>query len=177
MGAAAPAPPPAAGPHEAASVGDWDGVRHVDRLLLATKLNAEMRRASTRSGHQLLDVARTAIGGPAIERWSREVRERRSPGCQPVSTAVVYAACGVDVLQAVASDLAAFCTSYLGAALRLRLADHREVQVMLHALAPVVEQVAVDAVDRELADLGGCAPMADVVSAQHERAEARLFTS
>jgi len=51
------------------------------------------------------------------------------------------------------------------------------VQVSLHAVGPVIAQVAADAVARDLADMGGFVPMADVMSAQHERAEARLFTS
>ncbi|MFI2754206.1 urease accessory protein UreF [Cellulomonas sp. P22] len=163
--------------HEAAAVGDWDRVRQVDHLLYATKLNAEMRRASVRSGHQLSDVAGAALGGPVLAEWARILAAKESPGCQPVATAVAYAAAGVGTAQAVASDLSAFAVSVLGAALRLRLADHRQVQVMLHAVGPVIAQAAEEAVARDLADLGGCVPMADVMSAQHERAEARLFTS
>jgi len=163
--------------HEAAAVGDWDRVRRVDHLLHATKLNAEMRRASVRSGHQLTDVAGAALGGPVLAEWARIVAAKESPGCQPVAMAVAYAAAGVGTAQAVASDLSAFTVSVLGAALRLRLADHRQVQVTLHAMSPVIAQAAEEAVARDLADLGGCAPMADVMSAQHERAEARLFTS
>ncbi|UUI66853.1 urease accessory protein UreF [Cellulomonas wangsupingiae] len=163
--------------HEAVVAGDWERVHQVDHLLFATKLNAEMRRASVRSGHQLTDVVGVAVGGPEIARWAQGLAAKRSPGCQPVATAVVYAATGVSTTAAVASDLAAFSMSVLGAALRLRLADHREVQVALHALAPVIEEVADEAVGRDLGDMGGCAPMADVMSAQHERAEARLFAS
>ena len=163
--------------HEAAVVGDWARVYDVDRLLLATKLNAEMRRASVRSGHQLTDVALGAVGGALLEEWSRALAAKETPGCQPVATAVVYAAAGVGTEQAVVSDLSAFAVSFLGAALRLRLADHRQVQVSLHAVGPVIAQVAADAVARDLADMGGFVPMADVMSAQHERAEARLFTS
>ncbi|WP_372458855.1 urease accessory protein UreF [Cellulomonas xiejunii] len=152
-------------------------MREVDRLLHATKLNAEMRRASARSGHQLTDVARAAIGGPELDEWARALAAKEAPGCQAVATAVVYAAAGVGTRQAVVSDLFAFATSFLGAALRLRLTDHRELQVLLHAAAPVIEQAATDAVGRDLADMGGCVPMADVMSAWHERADGRLFTS
>ncbi|MFC4555103.1 urease accessory protein UreF [Georgenia faecalis] len=163
--------------HEAAAVGDWRRVRLVDQLLHASKLNAEMRRASVRSGHQLTDIAREAIGGPALEEWARSVKAKETPGCQPVATAVAYAAAGVGTVQAVASDMSAFAVSFLGAALRLRLSDHRHVQVVLHALGPVIAAAAADAVARDLEDMGGSVPLADVMSAQHERAEARLFAS
>lgn len=163
--------------HEAAADGDWDRVRLVDRTLFATKLNGEMRRASVRSGHQLTDVARRAIGGDALEEWGRLVAARETPGCQPVATAVAYAAAGVGTEQAVASDLFAFAASFLGAALRLQLADHRSVQVVLHAVAPTIDRATEDALGRSLDDLGGFAPVTDVMSAGHERAEARLFAS
>ncbi|QCB95308.1 urease accessory protein [Cellulomonas shaoxiangyii] len=163
--------------HEAVTADDWARVREVDRLLYATKLNAETRRASVRSGHQLSDVARVAVGGPELERWAGLLAAKETPGCQPVATAVVYAASGVGTRHAVAADLSAFAVSFLGAALRLRLVDHRDVQVLLHALGPVIAQVTEEAVARDVADMGGCVPMVDAMSAQHERADARLFTS
>ncbi|MFD1824776.1 urease accessory protein UreF [Mumia zhuanghuii] len=163
--------------HEAVEDGDWERVRRVDEMLFAAKLNAEMRRASVRSGHQLTDIALEAIGGPELEEWKRAVAAKETPGCQPVATAVAYAATGVGTEQAVASDMFAFAVSFLGAALRLRLSDHRHVQVVLHAVGPVIAEEAAEAVGRDLEDVGGCVPMADAMSAQHERAEARLFAS
>ncbi|KRA23023.1 urease accessory protein [Microbacterium sp. Root61] len=163
--------------HRAALAADWGLVQEVDQRLFASKLNAEMRRASVRSGHQLTDLAGEVIGGPALAEYGRRVTAGTTPGCQPVATAMVYADSGVETEQAVASDLFAFAVSFVGAALRLRLTDHRHAQVMLHGTGAVIEQVAADAVARDLADLGGCAPVADIMSAQHERAEARLFAS
>lgn len=167
--------------HDAASRRDWDAVADVDRLLHASKLNAELRVASTRSGRQLIDIAAETFagseGGAEIAEWAQRVKAKRSPGCQPVATAVCYAATGVPAGEAVASDLFAFCVSFAGAALRLRLTDHRGAQVMLREIQPVIEVVTADAVVRPLADVGGYAPQADIASAAHERAEARLFTS
>ncbi|NPC96659.1 urease accessory protein [Nocardioides sp. zg-DK7169] len=163
--------------HEAVLAEDWPRVQLVDQMLFASKLNAEMRRASVRSGHQLTDIAAETIGGPELARWRRDVHDKSTPGCQPVATAVAYAASGVGQEQAVASDMSAFAVSFLGAALRLRLLDHRQVQVVLHGIGSVIEEATRAAVHRDLEDLGGCAPMADVMSAQHERAEARLFAS
>ncbi|MBC2933078.1 urease accessory protein UreF [Nocardioides sp. zg-1228] len=163
--------------HEAVAQGDWARVRHVDRLLFAAKLNAELRRVTVRSGHQVTDVAVAAIGGPLLEEWQRALAAKETPGCQPVATAVAYAAAGVPAAQAVASDLSAFAVSFLGAALRLGLTEYKHLQVVLHALGPVIEQVCAEAIDRDLADMGGCAPMTDVMSARHEHSDARLFAS
>ncbi|WP_231919165.1 urease accessory protein UreF [Microterricola viridarii] len=170
-----------AGAHRAAAASDWDEVEQIDHRLFASKLNAEMRTASVRSGHQLADLAAEVLGAggdaAGVAEYARRVKARTTPGCQPVATAVVYAACGVETEAAVASDLFAFSVSFVGAALRLRLTDHRHAQVVLYEIGTVIEQVAADAARRDIADIGGCAPVADIMSAQHERAEARLFAS
>ncbi|QDB80751.1 urease accessory protein [Georgenia wutianyii] len=167
--------------HEAARAGDWETVADLDRLLHATKLNAELRLASVRSGRQLADIAAETFAGttagPEVAAWAARVKAKEVPGCQPVVTAVCYAAVGVPTAAAVASDLFAFAVSYAGAALRLRLTDHRSNQVMLRRAQPVIEAVVADAMARPVADIGGFAPMGDVMSAAHERAEARLFTT
>lgn len=163
--------------HRAAADGDAELVQEVDHRLFASKLNAEMRRASVRSGHQLIDLGAELIAQPLLSEYSGRVRSRATPGCQPVATAVIYAASGVPARQAVASDLFAFSASFVGAALRLRLTDHRHAQAILLDTAGAIEQATEAALERGLADLGGCAPMADVMSAQHEKAEARLFAS
>ncbi|SDH59299.1 urease accessory protein UreF [Microbacterium pygmaeum] len=167
--------------HNAAERRDWDAVTELDHLLFASKLNAELRVASTRSGRQLIDIAAEtfagAEGGADIAEWARRVKAKASPGCQPVATAVCYAATGVPVAEAVASDLFAFCVSFAGAALRLRLTDHRGAQVMLREIQPIIEVVTADAAVRPAADIGGFVPNADIASAAHERADARLFTS
>ena len=161
--------------HRAVCAEDWDTAAQVDRRLHAAKLNRELRLASTRTGRQLLDVAGTVVGGPALERYAALVAAGAAPGSQGAVAGVVYAACGVDAQQAVAGDLFAFAASFVGAALRLRLTDHVRAQVVLRAVAPVIEEVAALALDADLADLGGCVPVADAMSGRHERAEARLF--
>lgn len=167
--------------HGAAVRRDWDLVADVDRQLYASKLNAELRVASTRSGRQLIDIVSEAFsgtpGGADVAAWAQRVKSRQTPGCQAIVTGVCYAATGVGVHQAVASDLFAFAVSYAGAALRLRLTDHRSTQVLLRRVQPLIETVAADAAARGAEDMGGFAPAGDIMSAGHERAEARLFTS
>jgi urease accessory protein len=48
---------------------------------------------------------------------------------------------------------------------------------MLRRIQPTIEAVAADAVARPAADIGGFTPVGDIMSAGHERADARLFTS
>jgi urease accessory protein len=163
--------------HRAATAGDWDEVVAVDRRLSATILNREVRIASTRTGRQLLDVARESFGGNGVERLSVLVAERRTLATQPVVAGVVYADAGAPIAAAVTSELFAFAASFAGAAVRLRLSDHLRAQRLLRDAAPVIAEVAREALGRPLAELGACTPLADVMSARHERADARLFAT
>ncbi|MCX4744969.1 urease accessory protein [Kitasatospora sp. NBC_01287] len=163
--------------NRAAAAGDWAALVEVDQRLFASKLNRELRLAATRTGRQMLDTARLALGGEALDRYAELVVAKRSPGCQAVAAGVAYAAGGVAAEQAVASDLFAFAVSFVSAALRLRLTDHRRAQTTLRSIAPVIKEVTGAALHRELADLGGCVPIADAMSGRHERAEARMFAS
>jgi urease accessory protein len=163
--------------HRGASSGQWDEVIAVDRRLYATMLNREMRMASTRTGRQLLDVARSSFPGKGIERFSLLVAEHGLRVTQPVVAGVVYADSAAPVVASVASELFAFATSFAGAAVRLRLSDHIRAQRLLRGVAPVIAEVARQALSRPLAELGACTPLADVMSGRHERAEARLFAT
>lgn len=163
--------------HRATLAGDTAAVVGVDEHLFATKLGRETRQAATRTGRQLLDLAREVFDRPEIGDHFERVVRGETPGTQAVAAGVIYAATGVPVRQAVASDLFAFCVSFAGAALRLRLTDHRRAQTLLRGAAPVIEAAVDAALRRELADVGATVFASDVMSGRHERAEARLFAS
>jgi len=163
--------------HEAALAGDSDAVVAIDHLLFASKLSAELRAASVRSGRQLIGLAVDLFDSPMVHEHAARIRAKSTPGCQAVVSAVCHAAAGSTAAHAVAGDLFAFANSFVGAALRLRLTDHRGAQVTLRRAAPVIQSVTLAALDRSLDDLGGFAPLVDIASATHERADARLFAS
>ncbi|GAA2115173.1 urease accessory protein UreF [Kitasatospora saccharophila] len=163
--------------HRAVTAGRAQDAVRIDRRLYAGKLSREVRQAATRTGRQLLDLAAEVFDRPPIADYLRLVEQRRAPGCQAVAAGIVQAAAGVPVEQAVTGDLFAFAASFAGAALRLRLTDHRRAQVLLRGAAPVIEEAVRAALVRPEADLGSGAPASDLMSGRHERAEARLFAS
>ncbi|MFF3171464.1 urease accessory protein UreF [Streptomyces sp. NPDC057900] len=163
--------------HRATAAGDPAAVVRIDEHLFATKLGREMRQAATRTGRQLLDLGQEVFDRPEIGDYLGRVVRREAPGTQAVAAGVIYAATGVPVRQAVASDLFAFCVSFAGAALRLRLTDHRSAQTLLRGAAPVIEEAVEAALRRELDDVGATVFASDIMSGRHERAEARLFAS
>jgi urease accessory protein len=65
----------------------------------------------------------------------------------------------------------------VGAGVRLALIDHRQAQHLLHEIKPVIAEVARAMADKDVCEIGGCLPLADIMAAHHERAEIRLFMS
>ena len=171
------APPPAANPACTDTAALLAALTRIDRRLHATRLTREFRDGATRTGKQVLDLAAELLDDPVVSAWNDHVRARRSPGSQSVVMGVVYARGGLSRREAVAADLTALVISLSGAALRLRLADHRTAQALVRGAAPVIAEVADAAVGRSLEELGGFAPVLDLASCHHERADARLFAS
>jgi urease accessory protein len=163
--------------HRGATADDWELVRGADERLHASKLTREPRQASLRVGRQMLDLCGEVFPSAPLRRLAELVAAGDTPGTQPVVVAVVSAGVGVDRARAVTTNLFAFCSSFAGAALRLRLADHRSAQTLIRGAAPAIEQATDAALLRRLEDIGGCAPLVDVMSARHELAEAKLFAS
>jgi urease accessory protein len=79
---------------------------------------------------------------------------------------------------AVTGDLYAFAASWVSAAVRLGRLDFRQAQAMLYGAAGAIGRAAAHALAaRGPLDLHAATPVADIMSAVHERAEARLFTT
>jgi urease accessory protein len=164
--------------HRATGRDDWAAVAEIDRRLHAVKLNRELRRASVRTGRQVLETAAVVFGGPEVETLAALVRQGAALGNHAVVVGVVHAGRRVRVGDAVAGDLFAYALSCTTAAVRLGRIDFRQAQGVLHGLAPVIEETARAALERESpGDIGGTVPLADVLSGTHERAPARLFTT
>ncbi|MEV0595603.1 urease accessory protein UreF [Nonomuraea cavernae] len=162
--------------HRAVKSGDWDRVVEVDRRLHAIKLAREPRTASTRTGKQVLATAVSALGSATAARLADLVACEVTPGNHAVVIGVVHAGGGVPVTNAVAGDLHAFAASFTAAAVRLGRTDFRRAQAILREVRPVLARVARAALDADdPRDVHGCVPVADTVSAAHERAPARLF--
>ncbi|MEV8631830.1 urease accessory UreF family protein [Streptosporangium sp. NPDC051023] len=189
--------------HRAVTEEDWDLLVAADRRLHAIKLNRELRVAATRTGRQVLETAVRVFGRPgpdgrsavpgrflspgrpvapgrraSLEKLASLVRDRVTPGNHAVVVGAVHAVLGVPEAQAVTGDLFAFASSWTGAAVRLGRVDFRQAQEILYGAHPEIARAAATALAaRSPDDIHGSVPLADTVSAAHERAPARLFTT
>jgi urease accessory protein len=164
--------------HRAVAADDWDAVVRVDRRLHAIRLNREIRTAATRTGRQVLRTATLVFATPGLVRLTALVEAGTTPGNHAVVLGAAYAGLGVSEREAVTGDLYAFAAGWVGAAVRLGRLDFRQAQIVLHGAAGTIERAVADALlARGPHDLHAATPVADTMSAAHERAGARLFTT
>jgi urease accessory protein len=163
--------------HSAALAGDDDGVCAADQRLTAVTLAAEFRDSAERSGDQLLSLQRTLREAGLFDRYAERVDSGDSPGNYPVVLGVSTALAGVSEREACLLCCHSFVTGLLGAAQRLLSLGHTEAQRVLDSLQPVMIDAVDDSANRSLDELSQFTPLVDVLAADHERADRRLFVS
>lgn len=171
--------------HAAAEAGDADRLGEIDRRLQAATLPAEFRESSAKAGTQLLDLLlntdETLLTGDgattAALDYAESVGEDETPGQYPVVLGVVTQRAGLSRREACLLDTYTFSTELLGAAQRLGAFGHTAIQRQLAGLFPVIETVAAEYADADLAALSSFDPLAEIMGMSHERADRRLFMS
>jgi urease accessory protein len=163
--------------HRAYGTGQLELAAGADRRLTAVKLAREARETSVRTGRQLAALVSQLFDDAHLTAYAARVKGGEVPGNQAVILGLAQAALGIQRLAAVAGELYAFCAGYTGSAVRLGVIDHRQAQHLLHAVKPLISEVAHSALDKEVHEIGGCQPLADIMAAHHERSEVRLFMS
>jgi urease accessory protein len=163
--------------HAATLEGDIDQVCHVDRKLSAVTLAAEFRKSSQQSGDRLLSLQQDLRSGDQIRAYAERVDAGDAPGNYAVVLGVATALAGIDVRQACLICCHGFVTGLLGAAQRLLSLGHTDAQRILSALQPVITEAVENSAHRTVEDMTPFAPLVEVLAADHERAQRRLFAS
>ncbi|WP_254824226.1 urease accessory protein UreF [Haloglomus halophilum] len=163
--------------HAGADDGDLDAVLRADRRLAATTLAAEFRESATAAGERLLELQCEAREAPLLGRYADRVDAGDAPGSHPAVLGAATAVAGVEPREACLLCCHAFVTGLLGAAQRLLALGHTDAQRVLVDLRPAMRTAVDDSAGRTLDDMTPFAPLVDVLAAEHERADRRLFVS
>jgi urease accessory protein len=163
--------------HGAAASGDLEGICTADRRLVATTLSAEFRESSRKSGSRLLSLQRELREDDLLDRYAERVDADESPGTHAAVLGAATGMAAIDEREACLLCCHGFVTGLLGAAQRLLSLGHTDAQRVLDGLRPVMVEAAEDSADRSLEEMAPFAPLVDVLAAEHERAERRLFVS
>lgn len=163
--------------HAAAREADLDAVCAADRRLEAVTLAAELRESARLSGERLLSLQRDLRADPLLDRYADRVAAEETPGAHAAVVGLVTGLAGVDEREACLCHCHGFVTGLLGAAQRLLSVGHAEAQRGLVSLRPAVADAVAESAPRSLDELASFAPLVEVHSAAHERADRRLFRS
>lgn len=163
--------------HRAYEEKDLELAERADRRLTAVKLPREAREASARVGHQVLLISNQIFQAPLLQHYNERIKRGEVPGNHAVVLGLIMAALTISRERAIAGELYTFTSNAIASAVRMVLIDHRIAQSILHRLKPVIGEVADDCQNRGVQDIGGCAPLIDIMAMRHERVEMRLFMS
>ena len=163
--------------HAAATDGDLEEVCRADRRLSAVTRAAEFRESAQRSGDRLLSLQTELRDDALLDRYAERVDADEAPGNYAVVLGVATALSDVPVREACLLCCHGFVTGLLGAAQRLLSLGHTDAQRILDELQPVMTAAVDESADREIDGMTPFAPLVDVLAAEHERAERRLFAS
>jgi urease accessory protein len=163
--------------HAATADGDLEGVRRADRRLVAVTLPAEFRESSTRTGGRLLALQRELQDDAFLERYDSAVADDDAPGTYPVVLGVTTSSVGISVREACLLACHEFVTAQLAAAQRLLQLGHTEVQVVLDDVQPAMVEAVAASAGRPIDSMDTFTPLVELLAAEHERANRRLFVS
>lgn len=161
----------------AAEASALDMVARVDERLTTVRLPREARVTSGRVGRALLRTAGAAFEVPLLAAYGRRVRAGEVPGNAAVLLGVLTAALDIPRHHALAAELHSFTIASVTAAVRLALIDHGGAQTALRRLHPVIARATDENLDKNVAQIASSAPLIDLMSMRHERAQLRLFAS
>lgn len=163
--------------NEAAVADNLERVVAVDEQLQAVLLPAEFRESSTRTGSQLCSLVADTEADALLAAYDEKISANEAPGNYAIVLGVTGGRTGMTARETAFVLGYSFVTDLLGAAQRLLRIGHTEVQGILTDLRGEIAVAWERNEDRPLEEMTPFAPVVDVASAEHERAERRLFLS
>jgi len=163
--------------HDTAMAGDVAALAAVDRRLTAAQLPAEFRESSRKTGSQLLALALETDPTAVLSAYEERVDADEAAWHYPVVLGAVGAGVGLDARGAAIALGYAFVRDLLAATQRVLRLGHTDIQRVLTALRPTIVEAWERYGHRPLSEMTAFAPLVDVASMEHERAERRLFIS
>lgn len=162
--------------HTAARKENLDAVCVADRQLTAVTMAAEFRRSAQQSGDRLLSLQRELHEDKFLDRYADRVNDD-APGNYPIVLGTVTALESVEEREVCLLYCHGFVTGLLGVAQRLLSLGHTDAQRILDNLRPVMVEAVDDSAKLCLDNMTPFSPLLDILAADHERAERRLFVS
>lgn len=175
-----------AGPTDGAAValaqrtatrGEWEAVTRIDGLLTALKLAPEIRAASVATGQAALRAAREVFPGPALDRYTALLVDRRARGNAAVVFGCVAADLKIPPHTSVLAFLWGLASALTAVATRLVPLGGIAAQRLLRELQPRIRDAAVRAETLGEHELAASALAQEIAALRHQWLYSRLYIS
>jgi urease accessory protein len=171
--------------YRTALAGSHEGVRDLAELGLALQPSKERHLETSAQGTAFVDTvtaswppdSQTTAGAVFSSLTIENSETRLTEWPNPVALGLICAAHELPEDASLTAFLHSFTANLISAAVRAVPLGQNEGQRVLAALEPVISEVAADAMDAGLDDLGTSTFLADIASMAHETQCSRLFRS
>ncbi|WP_436876725.1 urease accessory protein UreF [Siccibacter turicensis] len=161
--------------HRALMEGNREQILRVDREILNRKLNDESRVMTQRMGKKLLEMTVHVIDAEVLTWWLGNIKAGATPGCFPVSQALIMGVQGVTAQEAIAMHQYGVAMTILSAAQRLMRITHFDSQKILFEVNKSIPDFCELAANAEISEIASYTPLIDILAAVHVDAHVRLF--
>ena len=164
--------------YRAAEQSDLNNLLHIDEMLYSMKLSGEIRECSVKTGRCLLSNLLLMVAErPIFNDFHEIVRTGISPGNYAVVLGLGGYLLRMSCPETMMTELYSFCVSFVGAAMRLIKMDHFTAIKTINKLQPLFIEIIQKNINKEYDEMYSCAPLVDIMSIKHERANVRMFLS
>ena len=125
----------------------------------------------------MLESAAPLLASELVDRYLEGVRAGRGHGHHAVAFAVTMQAAGLASEEMLLALAATAVSGFVAAAVRLGLIGQTAAQRIVTDLHPLMIQMAAEAREIPLDDLGGYLPLVDLAGLRQEHLAGRLFAS
>jgi urease accessory protein len=159
--------------------GACEGRALADIVVLAAALRgtSELALESAAQGRALLTLLRRTWPAPPLEELAALCRRLDMEPAHALTSGVACAAHGLPLQPCVVAFLHGFAANLVSAGVRLIPLGQTDGQRLTAALEETILEVADDALDASLDDLGTASPVIDFCAIAHETQYTRLFRS
>ncbi|WP_205880037.1 urease accessory protein UreF [Lampropedia aestuarii] len=159
----------------AARAQDIEALKAADQALWSRRVGQEQQLMLARMGKKLAELSLKIGDFPLAQIWLTAIKAEQTPGCFPVTQAIVLAQLQATDQEAFVLHQYGVASMVLSAAVRLMRIDHFETQSVLFEIQQRVGEDYAAVRDMELDDMSVFAPVFDVLVAHHTKTHVRLF--
>ncbi len=161
---------------ECARKSDYEKIIELDEICCSMRTNKETRKASIRSGKQLVRCVKEFLDKDKTLNWyDNSIQEGKTIGMYSISFGICSNAMQIRKEKVLTMFLYGFVISNIGASLRLGMIQHFEGQKLIHELKPLIVKTVNENINKPISDICQFMPQIEIFQMYHEKTDSSMF--